>query len=144
MPGAAGTGTGPVDPGSDEFALFMQSGHQIGQEVQSLEKQERFGESEPLHRRLVEQGKACLVAAGTAESTLTRDLVAMATRQYYKHRLDLGYCLICQVKTGEGLPLLREVLAWYKQTLGREHPDTLAASVYLAQGLAGSGTIRQL
>ena len=29
------------------------------------------GESEPLHRRLVEQGKACLVAAGTAESTLT-------------------------------------------------------------------------
>ena len=63
QPGAAGTGTGMAepDPGSDEFALFMQAGHRIGQEVRSLEAQERFGESEPLHRRAVASGKACLV-----------------------------------------------------------------------------------
>ena len=43
-----------------------------------------------------------------------------------------------------GLPLLRDASAWCKQTLGREHPDTLAALVFLAQGLAVTGTTQPL
>ena len=141
LPGAAGTAVrGANSASEDAFVSLMEAGHRIGLEVQSLEAQEKFGESEPLHRQLLAQAKACLVAAGSTGSTLTHDLQALATRQYYKHAMDLGYCLICQVKTAEGLPLLHEALAWCKQTLGPQHPDTLAASVFLAQGLAVGGT----
>ena len=141
LPGAAGTAVrGANSASEDAFVSLMEAGHRIGLEVQSLEAQEKFGESEPLHRQLLAQAKACLVPAGSTGSTLTHDLQALATRQYYKHAMDLGYCLICQVKTAEGLPLLHEALAWCKQTLGPQHPDTLAASVFLAQGLAVGGT----
>ena len=124
----------------DPLTQFMRSHRERVELAADLEDEERFAESEPIYRRIIDEGRALLAQPGTPRDFQVglHSIVQRASR-------SLGNSLACQASQGrkdvlnEGERLLREVLDDFRRVLGPAHPETLETTVTLAQCLALRG-----
>lgn len=127
----------------DPLTAFMRGYSQRTELAEALEDEDRFAESEPVYRKLIEEGTALLAQPGLSQ--IPQNLKAGLDIMVLRATRDLGNSLACQAAQGrssvhdEGERLLRVTQERFRLVLGPAHPESLTTTVRLAQCLALRG-----